>query len=66
MSNIEKLAALEPAKPKSGVSPEELQAIKDARERGCTWRQIWEAGDWPYKTFSSFVGSVGSKVNYPK
>jgi hypothetical protein len=66
MSNVDKLNGLKPEGSRAGVTKEELVAIKAARDRGCTWRQIWQAGDWPYKSQQSFVTSVTVNKDYPR
>lgn len=66
MSNVDRLNALKPEARKAGVSKEELLAIRAARDRGCTWRQIWEAGDWPYANQQSFMTSVTVNRDYPR
>jgi hypothetical protein len=61
MTNIEKLDALQPAHPVRRIALDELEAIKNAKMRGCTWREIWECGDWNFPTQESFVG-VASRM----
>ena len=67
MTNIEKLNALKPEKPpRKGLTKEELVAIKAARDRGCTWKEIWQAADWPYKNQGSFLTSAMLNKNWPR